>query len=237
MINENEFSQQEKEDVSIVTKKDGLKMRVRNNRMRYFYPEEWDAFYENLNSKKKFLFDVLIISGARIEEALCLKRNNINIEQNKFTLYVTKIKAKKKETKPTPREITFNLAFKKKLNVYINENKLKEYDYLFLNNSKQYNDRQQVKNTASSKKKSVYQLFRRTLNNTKMIKDPWNFGLHNIRKTHGMWLKAMNVKFEEICQRMGHDYNTYLKHYGSADNFTLSQRIAIQNKLKGICGI
>jgi len=236
MLEEKDLTQQEREDVSLKTKKNGVTMRVRNNRHRYFFPEEWDILYNNVRDINKFIFDLLIISGARIEEALCLKRNNINIEQNYFTLYVTKIKAKKKETKPAPRNITFNLAFKKKLNKYINDNNIGEYDYLFLDNSKTYNDIKDIKKEAKKKKSAVYQLFKRALERSS-IQDPWNFSLHNIRKTHGMWLKAMNVKAEEICLRLGHDYNTYLKHYGSADIFRNNQRIAIQNKFKGILGI
>ena len=237
MVEEHELGQQEREDVYIITRSDGMRMRVRNSRGRYFFPEEWEAFYNNLSNRKKFLFDLLIISGARIEEALCLKVNNIKQNQNYFTLYVTKIKAKKGETKSKPRDITFNLAFKKKLNSFIKEKGLKEFDYLFLDNNKNYEDSASIKKAARSKKVAAYSLMRRTLERTKLIKDPWNFGLHNIRKTHGMWLKAMNVKLEEICHRLGHDYNTYLKHYGSADIFKQSQIVMIQNKLKGICGI
>ena len=57
------------------------------------------------------------------------------------------------------------------------------------------------------------------------IKDYYNFSLHNIRKTTGNWLKALGVSAEEICLRLGHDFNTYLKHYGSATLFDRVDRI------------
>ena len=56
------------------------------------------------------------------------------------------------------------------------------------------------------------------------IKHPewYMFSAHSIRKTHGNWLKIMgdlrlmNVGASEICLRLGHDYNTFLKDYGSS---------------------
>ena len=129
------------------------------------------------------------------------------------------------------------MAFKRKLNKYILDNKLKEFDFLFLDNTKEYADRAAIKKEAKKLKSAVYQLFKRGLKRSDEIRDPWNFGLHNIRKTHGMWLKALGVRLEEICHRLGHDYNTYLKHYGSADIFKNCHRVAMQNKFKGICGI
>jgi hypothetical protein len=35
-----------------------------------------------------------------------------------------------------------------------------------------------------------------------------------------MYLKALGIDIAEICTRLGHDYNTYIKHYGSADIFS-----------------
>jgi hypothetical protein len=57
----------------------------------------------------------------------------------------------------------------------------------------------------------------------KQIHPEWYmFSAHNIRKTHGNWLKIMGdlrimeVSATEICLRLGHDYNTFLKDYGSS---------------------
>jgi len=47
-----------------------------------------------------------------------------------------------------------------------------------------------------------------------------DYSSHSIRKTHGMYLKALGLDISEICTRLGHDYNTYIKHYGSADIFS-----------------
>ena len=57
------------------------------------------------------------------------------------------------------------------------------------------------------------------------------FRSHNIRKTHGMWLKALEVQMNEICSRLGHDYNTYQKHYGSPNVFERKDKLLILNIL------
>jgi len=57
----------------------------------------------------------------------------------------------------------------------------------------------------------------------------WEFSLHNIRKTTGMWLKTVqrrgyDLDGDEICMRLGHDHNTFLQHYGSPSIFTEQHR-------------
>jgi hypothetical protein len=54
------------------------------------------------------------------------------------------------------------------------------------------------------------------------IKDYFMYSAHSIRKTHGNWLKIMNnsnmlkCDASEICLRLGHTYETFLKDYGSS---------------------
>ena len=226
---------QGKEGLKIGIKSNGIKYTVRDYRNKYFFPDDWKQFYKQLNPNKSFIFDVLINTGARIEEALCIKAGNIRWDRNYLTLYVTKIKAKKGETKPTPRDIVFSSEFSRKLKKYISENNLKDEDYLFLDNSKKYLTRQELKKETKSKAVAVSQMMKRALVKSG-IKDYWNFSLHNIRKTHGMWLKALDVKFEEICKRLGHDANTYLKHYGSSDIFNRQDRQEIIKILGDVYG-
>jgi integrase len=214
----------EQEGLKVGIKSDGTKYTVRDYRNRYFFPDEWKRFYNKLNPKKAFLFDMLINTGARIEEALCIKVNHIRFDRNYLTLYITKIKARKGEVKSQPRDVTFSKEFARKIRKYISDNKLGDNDYLFLDNSKQYLSREEVKEEAKIKKVSASQMMKRALKKSD-IKDWYMFSLHNIRKTHGMWLKALDVKFEEICKRLGHDANTYLKHYGSSDIFNRQDKL------------
>jgi len=224
------------EGLKVGIKSDGRKYTVRDYRSRYFFPDEWLSFFAQIKAGKVFIFEVLINTGARIEEALCIKTNHIRWDRNYLTLFITKIKSKKGETKPVPRDITFSSSFTKKLKKYISENKLKEGEYLFLNNSKEYPTRKDLKKETTSKKVAISQLMKRALQKTE-IKDWYNFSLHNIRKTHGMWLKALDVKFEEICKRLGHDANTYLKHYGSSDIFNRRDKKMMIKLLGDVYGL
>ena len=198
--------------LKIGIKDDGTNYSVRDNRKRYFFPFEWINFYNSLDELHKPLFYTLIMTGARIEEALRIKVNSFRWDRNYLTLYVTKIKAKKKETKPEPRDISLSTPYIKFIKKYIKEKNLSDLDYLFININK---DIDKQINSFSVNYRVILKEHLKKLN----ISDYYNFSLHNIRKTHGMWLKALNIKLEEICQRLGHDANTYLKHYGSADIF------------------
>ena len=215
-------------------KDDGTNYSVRDTRNRYFYPDEWKDFMSNVSDNNKIIFETLIMTGARIQEAMMLKKSHIIFERKKLILYTTKIKASKQERKSKPREITLSKTFLRKIKDFTLQ--MKDSDYIFLNNNKLENTTEnEIKKIAHKRAENVYQLFKRILLKTK-IKDTYNFSLHNIRKTHGMWLKCLNVKFEEICLRLGHDANTYLKHYGSADVFNEFQKREMINLFGDIYG-
>jgi len=226
----------DKEGLKFGIKSDGKKYSVIYYCNKYFFPVYLNRFFNQITPYKNFIFLVLINTGARIEEALCIKAGNIRWDRNYLTLYVTKIKAKKGETKPTPRDIVFSSEFGRKLKKYVESKKLKESDYLFLDNSKEYPTRKDLKKETKSKSVAVSQMMRRAMIKSG-IKDYWNYSLHNIRKTHGMWLKALDIKFEEICKRLGHDANTYLKHYGSADIFNRKDKQEMIKILGDVYGI
>jgi len=63
------------------------------------------------------------------------------------------------------------------------------------------------------------------------FKDPYMFSVHNIRKTHGQWLVAHNLNIADISKRLGHDMNTFLKCYCSADIFNDEDREGIKEIL------
>lgn len=182
-------------------KTDGTKYSVRDDRSRYFFPEEWELFYNSLKESKKPIFDLLINTGARIDEALHVKPKDFDWERNNLTLRVTKMKAAKGERIGKPRTFTISSQLARRMRAYINKNNITDDELLFKMTSQ-----------------AVYRLLRRNLNKIG-IKDWFQFSLHNIRKTHGNYLKAMGIDSGEICYRLGHDLNTFIKHYGSANIF------------------
>lgn len=181
---------------------------VRDDRNRYFFPEEWINFFESLKDANKPIFDTLINSGARIEEALNITPKDFDWDRRTLKLRVTKIKAAKGETIGKSRTFVISSQYSRRMKKYIVANNIKENDRLFTMTSQ-----------------SVWRLLRRKVK--KLIKDWYNFSLHNIRKTHGMYLVALGVQPTEIIYRLGHDYNTFIKHYGSPNIFNRQDKLTM----------
>lgn len=184
-------------------RKDGKKYSVRKNRMIYFMPPNWIRFVEALNSDKaKLTANVLIQTGARINEARNIELRDIDFDRNTIRLRITKTKAKKGESYGKPRTIPISSGFIKTL-------------------------KKKFANSAPTEKISILSTPGFNIAMKKALKEiehpEWYmFSAHNIRKTHGNWLKIlgnlrmMEIDATEICLRLGHDYNTFLKDYGSS---------------------
>jgi len=194
-------------------KSDGKRYTVRADRQRYFFPDEWLIFLSCIKENRRILFETLLQTGGRIEEVLNLKPSDFIWENNSIKLRVTKSKAKKGESKilgGKQRSFGVSSQFIRKLRKYIRDKKIRDDEYLF-----------------KITKQAVSQMMKRGLKKAKL--NEWEFSLHNIRKTSGMWLKTVqrrgvDLDVSEICMRLGHDHNTFLKHYGSPSIFTDQQR-------------
>lgn len=194
-------------------KSDGKRYTVRSDRHRYFFPDEWIKFLREVKENRKILFETLLQTGGRIEEILNLKPKDFIWDNNSVKLRVTKSKSKKGESKilgGKQRSFGVSSQYIRKVRKYIRDNKIKDDDLLF-----------------PVTKQAVSQMFKRALERAGL--NSWEFSLHNIRKTSGMWLKTVqrrgvDLDVSEICMRLGHDHNTFLKHYGSPSIFTDQQR-------------
>lgn len=206
------------EGLKVGTKSDGKKYTVRDDRSAYFFPERWIKFFETIKPEKQDIFDALINTGARIEEGLNIKPEDFDWERNNLTLKVTKTKAAKGESVGKKRTFTISAQFARRMRKYINDNKIKIGQVLF-----------------PISKQAVSQMFKRGLQKAE-FEDWQQFSLHNIRKTHGNWLKALEVPSDEICLRLGHDHNTYLRHYGSASIFDRKDKLLMIKILGDVYG-
>ena len=192
----------ENETIKETTRVNGIVYSNRTNRDRFYYPEEWMKFYDKLKANQRITFDTLINTGARINEARHIKIADIDFERQSIILRITKVKAKKGERNPRPRTISISSQFAKRLRAYVRDNQLTNDDYLGILSTPAAN---------IAMKKTLQRV---------NIKDWYMFSIHNIRKTHGNWLKAFGIDGAEICLRLGHDYNTFVKSYGSPDIFS-----------------
>jgi integrase len=206
------------EGLKIGIKKDGKKYTVRDDRSAYFFPERWLKFLGVIKEEKQSIFDAAINTGGRIEELLNIKPEDFDWERNNLTLRVTKTKAAKGESTGKKRTFQISSQFAKRMRRYINDRNITKEQVLF-----------------QITKQAVSQMFKRGLQKAE-FKDWQQFSLHNIRKTHGNWLKALEVSSDEICLRLGHDHNTYLKHYGSASIFDRKDKMLMIKILGDVYG-
>lgn len=192
----------DKEDLLMGIRKDGKKYSVRKHRKNFFMPDIWLKMIENLSKKGKLTAEILIQTGARINEARHIEERDIDYDRNTIRLRVTKTKAKKKgEERGSPRNIPINSKFIKRLKKYFKD---KEDKKLKILSTPAFN---------IAIKKALKKI---------NLDDYYMYSVHSIRKTHGNWLKILsnlrmiNCDATEICLRLGHDYNTFLKDYGSS---------------------
>jgi len=191
----------EKEDLLEGIRKDGKKYSVRRHRKSFFMPDVWLKMLDKLSKKGKLTADVLIQTGARINEARNIEERDIDYGRNTIRLRIVKTKARKKgEERGSPRTIPINSKFIKQLKKHFKDRKGK----IGILSTPAFN---------IALKKALERI---------NIEDYYMYSAHSIRKTHGNWLKILsnlriiNCDGFEICLRLGHDNNTFLKGYGSA---------------------
>ena len=198
-----ELKQTDKEDLLVGTRTDGKKYSVRRHRKNYFMPDVWNDMLKNLSERAQLTANVLIQTGARINEARHIEARDIDYERNTIRLRVTKTKARKKgEERGSPRTIPMNSQFIKKL-------------------KKHFKDKEPHTKIGILSTPAFNIALKKSLKDNG-VEDYYMYSAHNIRKTHGNWLKILsnlrmiNCDASEICLRLGHDYNTFLKDYGSS---------------------
>ena len=214
------------EGLFVGTKSDGKKYTVRKDRNRYFFPEEWIKFMAEVPEKNKLLFETLLQTGGRIQEILNLRPDDYNWDDNTLTLRVTKAKARKGETKllgGKKRSFGVSSQYIRRLKKYIRTYEIEDNNFLF-----------------PITKQGASQLMKRSL--TKAGLPAHEFSLHNVRKTTGMWLKTIqrrgrDLDPDEICMRLGHDRDTFIKHYASPSIFTDYHRDKIVDILGDMYGL
>ena len=202
----------QQEETKQIILKDGRSYTIRLDRHRFFYPNEWKSFIQCLEDRHTPLFEFILNTGARFTEARHIRPKDFDFERNNVRLWKTKTRAKKGETHGATRNISISSEFSKKMKKFCKD--FESDAFIFKPNTLQ----------------GANQLIKRKLKAAE-IEDWYNFSTHNIRKTHGMYLKAIGIEMGELCTRLGHDYNTYIKHYGSPDVFSEADMRGIKELL------
>jgi len=223
------------EDLRFGIRKNGRGYTVRNDRRRYFFPDEWEKFISIVKNKEHiFFFYTLIFTGARIMEVLNLKHEDIDVERGTVTFKIVKQRKAKKNFYAIGKSRGFFVCsnFIKEYKSFIRNKTINPKHYIFLDNSKlpeNYDslDNSERKKYYHSRAVSFSNIIKRVMKKTG-VKDWYNFSPHNFRKTYGMWVRTFLNDSGELCYRMGHDIDTYVAHYGSSLIFTESERRKIE---------
>ena len=196
------------EGLRMIKRKNGRKYTIRLDRSRIFLPSEWKLFYKNLKEYQRFTFNVLINTGARINEARHIKVSDINFEDKKIKLRV--VKKRNNYSNGKIRVIPISSKFCKHLKKYIKDKNLKEDNYLKILSTP-------AANIAMKKTLKISN-----------IKDYYMFSIHNIRKTLETWLLSLNLSELKILAHFGHNKITCLKHYVIADTLNKFEKNIIR---------
>jgi integrase len=203
-----------------ITRSNGRGYTIRNNRSRFFYPDEWKAFYDCLNPKQKLTFNFLINTGARINEIRNIRVSDLDLERGNIVLRITKrivnfspnkMKRMKEQNLEVKGErkiriITVSTEFMKSLKAIINKKNLKPEDYF------------PVLSTGAANTAMKNALQKAKIQDWKM------FSLHNVRKTLETWLLALDVDSFKIVKHFGHTAAVALKHYVSPAIFSFEDK-------------
>jgi len=194
-----------------IKRKNGRTYTIRSNRDRFFYPKEWIVFYDTLKKNQKKTFDCLISTGARINEIRHLKKEDVDFDNKRLILRVTKVKATKKEKRPRPRTIPFSTQFSKRLKGYFKGKNAEDYIGILSTPSANIALKLALKRSG--------------------IKDYYMFSIHNIRKTFETWLLAIGIDGLRATAHCGHSSGVAASSYISADVFSYEEKVLIRKIL------
>lgn len=206
-IRQNYFSTQDAKTTEM-TRKDGKTYTIREDKLRFFFPDEWMAFYDQLKGRQKITFNFLINTGARINEIRNIKVGDVDKERNSIILKMTK--SRNKDGSRKIRVISISNQFKKFLNSVINKYGLSNDDFFPILSTPASNIAMQVALEKIG------------------IKDKDNFSVHSVRKTLEAWLLSLEVDSLKVAKHMGHTLRVAEKYYVSPDTFSFDDKQMIK---------
>lgn len=190
--------------VKEITLKNDMKYTVRNERNRYFFPDEWMVFFDVLKKSQKVTFQFLINTGARINEIRNVKVGDVDFDRG--SIIIRQTKSRNKDGTKKMRVIPVSTQFIKYLKKIVNKNKLQQEDYFPVLSTPAANIAMKV-----GLKKAG-------------IPDWQMFSVHNVRKSLETWLMALNVDMMKVVKHFGHSFAVAGKFYVSSDVFNYEDK-------------
>jgi integrase len=191
-----------------IIRKNGTKYTVRQNRFRYFFPDEWMSFYDKLKPKQKVTFNFLINTGARINEVRNISIQDIDFDRN--SIIIRWGKARNKDGTRRIRVLPVSTQFIKWCKALCIKYKLKPADTF------------PILSTGASNT-----CLKKTLRDMGIL--DWKmFSIHNIRKTLETWLISLDIDSMKVSKHFGHSIMVASKFYISPDTFNHEDKSSIR---------
>ena len=167
--------------------------KIKVDKKKFFYPRDFQRVLDMCNNNQKFTMKVLINTGARINEAKHIEMQDLDKDRENIILRITKVRAKLKETRPTPRIIPVSTQFFRYLKRNINTYKILSTNQTGL----------------------ILKKYAKQLNITNYN----DYSAQNIRKTFGTWMLALGIDGFKLAQYLGHSPEMLRTSYASPDIF------------------
>ena len=209
-IKPNYFSGQEAR-IKTIVRTDGMNYSVRENRMRFFFPDVWMSFVDLLKPKQKITFTFLINTGMRINEARNVRVCDIDFDRNSIIIKFTK--SRNRDGSRKIRVIPISNQFSKYLRGLIKAFNLGAEDKFPILSTPSAN---------IGMKKALRKM---------ELKDWQNISVHNVRKSAEAWLMSMEVDSLKVAKHFGHTIAVAEKFYVSPDTFSWDDKQRIREIL------
>ena len=187
-----------------ITRANGLRYTIRQNRHRYFYPDEWMGFYDSLSTRQKVTFKFLINTGARINEVRNIKVQDVDFDRNSIIIKWTK--GRNEDGSRKMRVLSVSSQFIKWVRSVIKEFNLKPEDKFPILSTPAANI-----------------CMKKTLKDLE-ITDWKMFSVHNVRKTLETWLISLDIDSMKISKHFGHSVQVASQFYVGPDTFNYSDK-------------
>ena len=178
------------------------------------WPQEYKKMYDVANKRQQFTMSFLLGTGARIREAQNVKVEDIDFVRKYVILRVTKVRAKLKETRPSPRPIPISTQLSRRLTSWVKEKNLSSTSILKIHTTEGVD------------------AFLKEVAQKAGIKDYQEFSAHNLRKTTGTYLLALGIDGFKVAQFLGHSAEMLRTRYASPDIFSFKDK----DEMKEILG-
>ena len=177
--------------------------KIKENKKRFFYPDEFVKVLGHLNKNQKFTATCQINMGTRINEARNIEARDLSAKRETIVIRETKVKAKLGQRTPEPRTIKVSSTFFK----YIKKN-ISTHRILSTN---------------------AFNIGLREACVKAKVDKPEQFSSHNLRKTFATWMLSLGADGFKLAQYLDHSPAVLMKDYATNDCFNVDdKRLMIQ---------